>query len=167
MHAKTIAHQFGLTSFVLERNIAELSNEDSLVSPQKAGNCLNWVVGHITRSRNMALSVLGQKPLYPMEDFRAYSGEERFTREAALPFDEVKRRFKALQEPLMKTVNGMSADAMATPAPFSPTGNPDETIGSLLAAFAFHEAYHVGQTGILRRVVGKEGAVKAPAVPAA
>jgi uncharacterized damage-inducible protein DinB len=125
------------------------------------------VLGHVTRARNQALAVLGQKSLFPMEDFKAYTGEEPFTREAALPLDELRRRFNALQEPLMKAVNGMSPDALATPAPFSPTGNPDETIGSLLAAFAFHEAYHVGQTGILRRVVGKEGVVKAPAIPAA
>jgi uncharacterized damage-inducible protein DinB len=27
----------------------------------------------------------------------------------------------------------------------------------------FHETYHVGQTGVLRRVVGKPGVVKPPA----
>jgi hypothetical protein len=27
---------------------------------------------------------------------------------------------------------------------------------------AFHEAYHAGQTGILRRVVGREGMIKLP-----
>jgi hypothetical protein len=61
----------------------------------------------------------------------------------------------------------MSPDAMNTPAPFSPTGNPDETVGSLLAAISFHEAYHVGQTGLLRRVVGREGVVKPPKATAA
>jgi uncharacterized damage-inducible protein DinB len=167
MHAKTLAYQFGLTSFVLERNLGELSQEDSLVNPQKGGNCLNWVLGHVTRTRNMALGLLGQKPLFAMEDFRAYTGEEPFTREDALPLDELKRRFKALQEPLVKGLNGMSPDAMNTPAPFSPTGNPDETVGSLLAAISFHEAYHVGQTGLLRRVVGREGVVKPPKATAA
>jgi hypothetical protein len=61
----------------------------------------------------------------------------------------------------------MSPDQMDKPAPISPTGNPKETVGSLLAALAFHEAYHVGQTGILRRVIGREGVVKPPRVPAA
>ena len=166
MHAKTVSYQFGLSSYALQRNLEELSQEESLVGPQKSGNCLNWVLGHLTRSRNQALLVLGQKPLFPMEDFHTYSGDEPFTREHAIPFEELKRRFKALEEPLMKAVSGMSPDAMATPAPFSPTGNPDETMGSLLAAFAFHEAYHVGQTGILRRVAGKPGAVRSPSVPA-
>jgi hypothetical protein len=165
MHAKTLAYQFGLTSYILERNLWEVSQEESLVGPQKGGNCLNWVVGHLTRTRNDVLGLVGQQPLFAKEDFKAYTGEEPFTREDALPLDELKRRFKALQEPLVKGLNGMSPDAMNTPAPFSPTGNPNETVGTLLAAIAFHEAYHVGQTGLLRRVVGREGVVKPPKVP--
>jgi hypothetical protein len=38
-------------------------------------------------------------------------------------------------------------------------------IGTLLASVAFHEAYHVGQSGILRRVIGREGVLKPPRVP--
>jgi hypothetical protein len=30
---------------------------------------------------------------------------------------------------------------------------------------AFHEAYHVGQTGILRRIVGREGVSTPPRIP--
>jgi uncharacterized damage-inducible protein DinB len=167
MHTKTLAHQLELSSYVLERNLRELSQADSLIEPQKGGNCLNWVLGHLTRARNVALEILGQRPPYDMEDFKAYTGEEPFTREAALPFEELKRRFKALDEQLTRAVNRISPQEMAKPAPFAPTGDPDETIGSLLVAFVFHEVYHVGQTGLLRRVVGKEGVVKPPAVPVA
>lgn len=168
MHTKTIAHQLGICSYVLERNIAGVSHQESLVSPEPGGNCLNWVVGHLTRTRNNALRMFGQRPLFPNEEFDAYddNGGVRFDPGTAIPFDELKRRFKALQEPLVNGLNGLSADVMDQPAPFSPTGNPKETVGSLLASLAFHEAYHVGQTGILRRVVGREGAIKPPKIPA-
>ena len=33
---------------------------------------------------------------------------------------------------------------------------------SLLASIAFHEAYHLGQTGLCRRLLGKPGALLAP-----
>jgi uncharacterized damage-inducible protein DinB len=42
----------------------------------------------------------------------------------------------------------------------SPTGNPNESLGSLLATVMFHQAYHAGQLGILRRIVGKPGAIR-------
>ena len=35
-----------------------------------------------------------------------------------------------------------------------------EAVGSLLAGLLFHEAYHVGQTGVLRRLIGMDGALK-------
>jgi hypothetical protein len=88
------------------------------------------------------------------------------TRVNAISFEELKRRFKALQEPLVNGLNGMSPGDMDKLAPFSPTGNPKETMGSLLASLAFHEAYHVGQTGLLRRVIGREGVIKPPKVTA-
>jgi len=166
MHAKTIAYQFGLCSYVLERNVGGVSHEESLISPQPGGNCLNWVLGHLTRTRNGVLTLVGQKPLFPNEELNAYDGWVPFRPETALSFDELKRRFKALQEPLVNGLNGMSLEAMDKPAPLSPTGNPKETVGSLLASIAFHEAYHVGQTGLLRRVVGREGVVKPPKVTA-
>ncbi|MGH7510507.1 MAG: DinB family protein [Gemmatimonadales bacterium] len=169
MHAKTLAHQLGISSYVLERNLSELSDQESLTAPEKGGNCLNWVLGHLVRSRLMALQGLGQEAPFPLEDFNAYDdrGGVPFGRETALPLAELKRRFKATQEPLVRGLAGMSPETMAKPAPFSPTGDPNETMGSLLVAFTFHEAYHVGQTGLLRRVVGKKGMITpAPAAAA-
>ncbi|HZB27749.1 MAG TPA: DinB family protein [Gemmatimonadales bacterium] len=164
MHAKTIAYQLGLTSYVLEKNVAGVSHEESLINPKPGGSCLNWVVGHLTLSRNRSLGLFGRKPMYDDGEFAAYAGVDGvpLTRENALSFEELKHRFKALQEPLVTGLDGMSPADMDKPAPFSPTGNPKETMGSLLASLAFHEAYHVGQTGLLRRVIGREGVVKPP-----
>jgi hypothetical protein len=65
MHTKTIAYQFGLCSHVLEKNLEGVSHEESLINPQPGGSCLNWIVGHLTRSRNQALGLFGQKPMFP------------------------------------------------------------------------------------------------------
>jgi uncharacterized damage-inducible protein DinB len=70
--------------------------------------------------------------------------------------------FRKAQKPLEEGLDSITDDTMSQPAPFSPTGNPDETIGSLLAAIAFHEAYHAGQLGLLRRLAGREGVMKGP-----
>jgi uncharacterized damage-inducible protein DinB len=36
----------------------------------------------------------------------------------------------------------------------------ESTLGSKLFTFNFHESYHAGQLGILRRMLGKEGAIR-------
>ena len=168
MHGPTIAYQLELNHRLLDMNTADVSHEDSLISLPKGGSCLNQVVGHMTRTRNMALGNMGQKSPYPMEDFGPYDDRTgvRFTGENALPFDELRRRFKAMQEPLVRAIKGMPAEVMASPPPRKMTGAPDETVGTNLATFVFHETYHVGQTGVLRRVSGKPGVVKPPKVPA-
>jgi uncharacterized damage-inducible protein DinB len=165
MHAKTLAYQLELTSRVLDMNTRDVSQEESLATPEEGGSCLNWVVGHMTRTRNMALGRMSQKAPFQMEDFAAYDdrGGVRFTPRAALPFDELMRRFKAMQEPLVNAIKGMSPEALAAAPQRKMTGAPDETVGSQLATFVFHESYHVGQTGVLRRVAGKPGVVKPPA----
>ena len=165
MHPKTLTHQLGLCSYVVERNLSELSEQESHITPETGGSCMNWVLGHMTRTRLTLLRALGRELPFPMEEFDAYDdrGGVPFTRETAIPFDELKRRYKALQEPLVRALNAVPEDIMDQPAKFSPTNNPKETMGTLLAAFAFHEAYHAGQTGLLRRVAGKEGAIKPPA----
>jgi uncharacterized damage-inducible protein DinB len=168
MHAKTLAYQLELSSKVLEMNTKDVSNEESLITPPKGGSCLNQVLGHMTRTRNMALGGMGQRSPYPMEDFDPYDDRTGvpFSRERALPFDELRRRYQAMQEPLVRTIEGMSPETLASKAPRKITGDPNETVGSNLATFVFHECYHVGQTGVLRRVAGKPGVIKPPKVPA-
>ncbi len=165
MHGKTLAYQLELSNKLLEMNTGDVSHEESLVTPPKGGSCLNQVVGHLTRTRNMALGSMGQKSPYPMQDFDPYDDRTGvpFSRKNALPIDELRRRFKAMQEPLVSAIKGMSPEVLAMKPPRPFTGEPNETVGSNFATFVFHECYHVGQTGVLRRVAGKPGVVKPPA----
>lgn len=48
----------------------------------------------------------------------------------------------------------LTDERAAQKAPFSPSGNPDETVGSLMGVLVFHETYHVGQVGMMRRLAG-------------
>ena len=164
MHAKTITFELELCAKVLEKNVGDLSHEESLAQPDQGGNCLNWILGHITRTRNMALANMGQTSPYPMGDFDPY--DERtgvpFSRENALPLGELRRRYQTMQEPLVRSIGSLSPDVLASKPPRNVTGDPNETGGSNLATFVFHESYHVGQTGVLRRVAGKPGVIKPP-----
>jgi hypothetical protein len=39
-------------------------------------------------------------------------------------------------------------------------GDANGTLGDKLGFLQFHEAYHAGQIGLLRRLVGKEGKIQ-------
>ena len=161
MDPQVLAFQFGVGAFVLERNLAGVTNEESLRAPKPGGNTMNWIVGHVVRTRNQAVGLLGEKPLFDDADFEAY-GASRSNTSTTLPLDELKRRFEALGPTLDRALRRTTLEQLSTAAPFSPTGNSNETVGTLLASIAFHEAYHLGQTGLSRRLLGKAGALLAP-----
>jgi hypothetical protein len=68
--------------------------------------------------------------------------------------------FSATRKILMTGLVALTAEKLEAPAPFSPSNDQEETIGSLLAGLLFHESYHIGQLGLLRRLVGKDGIIK-------
>jgi hypothetical protein len=155
-----LAFQFGVATYALDRNLSDITDEEGRQAPPQGGNSLNWIVGHLVRTRNQTLGLLGAPPLFADADFAAYvpGGDA----DGTLPLSELKRRFDALGPLVGEALASTTASRLAAAAPFSPTGNPDETIGTLLASLAFHEAYHIGQTGLARRLLGKRGAILGP-----
>lgn len=162
MTTDLIATQFAYTHFVIRKNTEGVTQEDSLFRPQPAGNCVNWVLGHILASRNGLLRVLGEETFWTQEQENRYrrGSAPLVDGNEALPFEEMLRLLDASQETVVAAIKGFDPERLGDPAPISPVGNPDETMGSLFAALAFHEAYHAGQTGVIRRVMGKEGALQ-------
>jgi uncharacterized damage-inducible protein DinB len=161
MDPKVLAFQFGLGGFVIQRNLEGVSHEDSLRPLNPGGNSLNWIVGHLVRTRNDALRLLGAQPLFDPSELAIYEAG-RFTPGQATSIDDLKRRFDALGPALAAALERATPEHLSNKAPLSPSDNPDETIGSLLASIAFHEAYHLGQTGLARRLLGMQGAILAP-----
>lgn len=161
-----MAGQIGVTGYVLGKNLDGISHEESLTRPTPAGNSLNWIIGHIVDARNKLATALTGEPVFSPDRFAIYEGksDSAYSPEAAIDFDELKGCCHTLGESLVETLSSMDDESLAQPAPFSVLDNPHETVGSLAAAFTFHDAYHAGQTGVLRRVCGKEGMLTPPDV---
>ena len=64
MDPRVLAFQFSVGSFVLERNLAGVTDDESLQSPNPGGNTMNWIVGHVVRTRNQAIGLLGHQQLF-------------------------------------------------------------------------------------------------------
>ena len=50
--------QFGITAYVVDKNVEGFSHDDSLKQPAPGGNCANWVLGHMVKARNGALALV-------------------------------------------------------------------------------------------------------------
>ncbi len=156
-----LIQQLALSHWAVTTNLEGVTHEESLQQPLPGGNCLNWVVGHIVRARNEALSVLSSQDWQDEHTMQYRRGSKPDTPpEEPIDFSELRDALNATYERYLHGLRALSAERLAQKAPFSPANDPNETIGSLMAKFAFHEAYHTGQTGILRRLARKEGAIK-------
>lgn len=106
------------------------------------GNHISWLAGHIVSCRYMLLGMLGvqeQEP-YPLH----YAGLKRITKEAYPTLDDLQQDMPAISEKLTHRLLAMSEEEL----------NADFHGGKLLDVvlfFVYHEAYHIGQIGMLRK----------------
>lgn len=156
-----IIGQLQIVNTVLNVNLEGVDHQASVKRPEPAGNSLNWIVGHLVATYDHLLPVLGGEPVLAGEQKALY---DRGTTpladaEKAVPIDTLRQAFATAHERVVEGLGKLPEERLAEPAPFSPTKNPDETLGSLLAILTFHQAYHVGQLGIGRRLAGLSGAI--------
>jgi uncharacterized damage-inducible protein DinB len=157
----SLRHQARLTREVVRLNLEGISHEESLIQPRPAGNCLNWVLGHLLTIYNELLPLLGQPQVLPSGALAPYArGSSPITRPSeALPLQDLVSAWNEAAARVDAGLAELPAERLMEPVPDSPTGDPDETTGSLLFTVLFHQAYHAGQLGILRRIAGKPGAI--------
>jgi hypothetical protein len=146
---------------VLQRNVSGFSQQESLLQPSPAGNCLNWVVGHLVCVYNNMLPLLRQDRLLDAAALKSYERGSAPIRNAdeALELTVLMTAWEEASKSVDAGLLALTPQQLDSPTPNSPTRNPNETVRSLLATVFFHQAYHVGQAGILRRVAGKDGAI--------
>jgi hypothetical protein len=157
-----LRHQARMAHHVVKLNAEGLSHTDSLIQPRPGGNCLNWVVGHLLAIYHHVLPLLGQAPVMPKHVMKRYDRGSPPIQNAAeaIEFSELLSAWDECSRRFDLGLAGLTAEVLAAPAPASPSNDPNETVGSLLSTISWHQAYHCGQTGILRRVAGKEGAIR-------
>ena len=140
----SLVDHFSLSFRIGHRNLDGISHDESLVNPQQAGNCMHWVVRHVVNTRDRFLPSLGQKCVLaaPAE---------------ALRLEELITAWGESQDRLVTGLRNLTEAQLESDAPFNPRGGAVGKLAPFLLTSAFHEAYHVGQLGILRRILGKPG----------
>lgn len=130
--------------YVFGRNLEEISNEESLTIANDKVNTINWVAGHLVNSRDDLLEDVGRERILKPEYAEYYGrGKSLPGPEAAIDIEEIKKDYKRLTEEINKIL-----------------AEGDDEKDQRVAFFMFHESYHAGQLGILRKLLGKEGKMK-------
>jgi uncharacterized damage-inducible protein DinB len=157
----TLVHQVRFSQLVLLKNLENISDEQSLLEPEAGGNSLNWVVGHVCHSRNAMVHLLRGAGHLPDEALAMYRSGTDFDPQRAIGLGMLVTHHAAMQQQIIDGLTNLEEERFRAPAPFSPTNDPGETVGSLMTKLVAHELYHAGQAGLLRRLLGLQGAIGA------
>jgi uncharacterized damage-inducible protein DinB len=154
MDSRTLSKLYGLNLMVIEKNLDGITPEESFFQPHSAGNCVNWVLGHIVATRNQIMKLIGENPIWSKEEAAPYvrGSTPLKDEETALPLMKMVTDLKASQDKLLTALRQLSPKELETPL-------EDGTRYEQLAVIQFHEAYHAGQLGLLRRLMGKPCAI--------
>jgi len=154
--------QAGMIDEVLRINVEGITHEESLIQPRPGGNCLNWVVGHLLWTYNYNLPVLDQQPVVEEGVLERYArGKPPFKNgDEVIPFEEVMRIWVDSDKAVKTGLNNLMIDQLDQPAKRHPNDESNETIRERITGVLFHQSYHVGQTALLRRLIGKDGAIE-------
>jgi len=157
---KALATQFEFTFNVLQQNTAGVDHAGSLQAPQAAGNSMNWVGGHLVGARCGLLELLGADPVWDEKKRARYGrGSLPITPEDAQPWDEIQAALATSQERLRAAFAALAPERLLAPLPEDQNPFRVDNLAEYIGTYAFHEAYHVGQLGLIRRTYGMDGAI--------
>jgi len=120
--------------------------------PGDSSNHMAWITGHVVVHRARISKLLGSNWSAPWESL--------FVRGAALEEnakypspEQLQQAWKQVSENLATSLANVSEETLSKPVN-TPSPSFDGTLGGLVAFLCFHETYHVGQMGFLKKMLG-------------
>jgi uncharacterized damage-inducible protein DinB len=164
MTGSDLVTMYEFSYLAMNRNLADLTHADSVFLPESGGNCINWVLGHIISARGMMLLVTGAgTPIFSEAEAALFARGSAALKagDEGVHLDRLKAALEESQKKLIPALQGMGDDVLAADVPEKFKRPPlTGSLGGALARLCYHEGYHNGQIGILRRLAGREAAIK-------
>lgn len=147
-----VTRQFKLQERLYKNVLSDLED----VRSKRPGDKVNhaaWIAGHLVSTRNFVVSLLGGEANEPHPEL--FANGKGLDADATYPsLAESLASFEEVSTTMYDALANATPEMLSAEAPFPvPTGS---TMGDMMAFLAHHEAYHIGQIGILRRIFGKD-----------
>ena len=143
---------FKLNNNLVGRSLEGLTDEDIWRQPSGSGNPIGWIVGHLTETRAGLLSEMGVTFDYGWS--RVFQRGSALQDRAGYPArDAIEQTWKATHAAMRDAFATVSAERLRAPVTRRPVPGVENLV-DLIAFCGFHESYHVGQIGFIRKQLG-------------
>lgn len=118
-------------------------------------NHVKYIAGHLLNSQYGIAMLAGLKPKVKWNDLFAVMGQSEANNDAIYPaIDEIRNEWNSIHPATRAGLLKLTPDQL-TRKPPAPFDRVSESAGELWAFISHHQAYHIGQIGIMRRAFGK------------
>jgi len=147
-----VAEQFKVTTNLYLKALGGVTREQLLRRPGERSNPLLWIAGHLALSRTRVVNLLGgeREPRWG-ELFATGSKVEDVSRFPDVA--DVTALWRELADEIQQRLRALPAERWEDPVRIR-IPSDDGTLRGAIALIAFHEAYHVGQMGYVRKWLG-------------
>lgn len=155
MNINAIIAQYDLQTNWFLNALENISEEESKVAFSENLNPIKWVAGHVTDARITINGIVSSGSINA--DFKKFFGKGTSNKiDASFPaIEQIKAEWTSISEKLKTSLQNLSEEKLLSKPPFQ-TSIPDETLLGLIAYFAIHESFHIGQLSVYRKLTGKQ-----------
>lgn len=151
--ARPIVALFGLSNTVLGAAISDLSNDDARArSRAGAGPSIAWTIGHLCHYKIKVLELLGLAKENPFAQTFEHGPATDGT--GYPPLADLAASFSALNGELC-TALASAGNRLEAAVPGGGLHDDKRVLDNVLS-LAWHEAYHIGAIGAIRREQGRK-----------
>lgn len=143
------------TQEVITAAVAGVTHPESVITSGSSENGLNWVLGHLVHVNDGIIMLMGGKGVLPQDATSRYApSAPPVTVDSALPFEQLRDALHAQTPRLDAAWATVTPEQLQAPPPPGFSGMLYDFLGFI----TFHQAYHAGQCGLMRRQIGKDRA---------
>jgi len=152
--AQILARQFELHTRLYNNVLEGIDDTAASNRLRDSVNHVTWVAGHILAARWSLNTLAGVDDPNPYEDLFGHG--KSIDDAADYPsLDALREKFNSISPRILNALENAPDEVLDSPKPVD-VPIADDTMAGMLAFLMHHEAYHIGQLGILRKYITKD-----------
>lgn len=151
--AQPIKAQLELQTILFRRVLSEITDDEANQSQAENLIPIKWIAGHIVNTRISLWSILTGSAAGPDYSKLFGKGTSGITSRSFPGMNEILEKWESVSNDLMESIENCADDFLMSQPPFQ-SSIPDTTMIGLIAFMTTHEANHMGQISVLRKLAG-------------
>lgn len=137
---------------LVRNSLSGISGEHALARPLSGSNSIAFIAAHLVDARYYLAATLGSTGKSPLAGVLDDAGSINDV-SSLPPIDELRSLWLASEPHVLSAFDASTPEMLATPSGIAfPTD--DHTTFGVVTFLVHHEAYHLGQLGLLRKGLG-------------